>query len=126
MFLRCAGEKMKAEMRVSYEEREGCSRALKCRIEAIYSDTEPDFNALNQNQTTRFMSPNMEKEMKNCKSINSTGSKMAIALSTELNLSMFAETFFTSVFEIVDEIVITILAFYYSLILISPFTSDSL
>lgn len=46
----CAGEKMKAEMRVSYEEREGCSRALKCRIEGIYSDTEPDFNALNQNQ----------------------------------------------------------------------------
>lgn len=72
------------------------------------------------------MSPNMEKEMKNCKSINSTGSKMAIALSTELNLSMFAETFFTSVFEIVDEIVIKILAFYYSLILISPFTSDRL
>lgn len=68
----------------------------------IYSDTEPDFNALNQNQITRFMSPNMEKEMKNCKSINSTGSKMEIALSTELNLSMFAETFFTSVFEIVD------------------------
>lgn len=51
---------------------------------------------------------------------------MAIALSTELNLSMFAETFFTSVFEIVDEIVIKILAFYYSLILISPFTSDRL
>lgn len=96
------GEKLKAEMRVSYEEREGCSGALKCRIEAIYSDTKPDFNALNQNQTTRFMSPNMEKEMKNCKSINSTGSKMEIALSTELNLSMFAETFFTSVFEIVD------------------------
>lgn len=96
------GEKLKAEMRVSYEEREGCSGALKCRIEAIYSDTEPDFNVLNQNQTTRFMSPNMEKEMKNCKSINSTGSKMEIALSTELNLSMFAETFFTSVFEIVD------------------------